>query len=107
MKLELNVEDLKIDAKAINEHVSRAILASALGEALEEIIKRELSYLTASWSESRLRTAIEAEIQRIVMQEIRNEYSDQIRAAVREKLSESVLDKLIDAAWAAFLEKAQ
>lgn len=106
MKLQINTDDLEIDADAINRHVSQAILTSALGEALAEIIKREIGSLTDTWSDSKLKRAIETEIQFVVMQEIRTKYADNVREAMRRKLSDAVVDTLVGAAFDAWLEKA-
>ncbi len=96
MEIEVNV-----DPKQINEMVPKAILESAIGERLTEAVQREVKKLSMSF-DNPLQPVVAAEMRIIMLAILRDEYAEQIRELVRQKLSEDFTSRILEKAWDAF-----
>lgn len=89
---------LSIDAGAITKAVSDAVLQSAIGEQVNDIIKDALKKRSATFGGGvdPITQAVTLEVQRIVGELIRSEYSEKVREMVRTKLTDEYLNELAD-----------
>ena len=101
--------DIKIDLNPldIEQAVVTAVIDSSLGEAIGEIVQREIDELSQSRSRGVLAQAIQQEVRKIVLCVLRDEYAEKIRDAVRSLLSDAVVDRVSLAAFDAFFDKLQ
>lgn len=106
LKLQVDTEAVKalISPESINALVANAILESALGEKIRKVLQSEVDELSASYDDT-LRKAVETIVQQQLWTILREEFSDQLRAAIREKISAETVKDLTDAAWLAFESK--
>lgn len=97
-----------IDPKEVEREVVQTILDSALGEKVKAVIQQEIARLGQSWGgSSALQTAIQQEVCRIVLETIRQEYLETIRTAVRQRLTDTLVDSIVNAAWKAFMDNVE
>lgn len=95
--------EINLDPEAINKMVSDTILQSALGQKVKDVVDESVKNL-GGWN-SPVNKAIEKlvydEIQKVVTQQ----HAEKIEAAVKTYITDSVLEKIIKAAWDAMYEK--
>lgn len=97
--------EVKIDQDAVQQQVVQAIMDSAIGENIQKFINDALTRGSGGWGDHRnvvqraIDDAVAMEIQRIA-RELMAERRDQIKAQMIEKLTDAVLGKMCDAAWA-------
>ena len=84
---------ISVDPEAINKYIADQILASTLGERLTSVVD---SALRTQFGHDPLKNAVAAEVQRQIMELVKDEYADRIRTAIINRLTDSVLDQLID-----------
>jgi len=89
---------IHIDAETINQQITAAVAASAIGTELKKQIEEAIKSLTR-YRDSPIRKVVEEQIQVMIRDIITNEYNERLRAAICEKLTDEVIDKVIDAAW--------
>lgn len=97
MTIEINSED-------INNYVSKAIISSAVGEALKAAIDAEVKRLSSA-HDNPYKKVVEAKIIQQVQQLLEQEYEEQIRSLIRQKLTDDFVSELMSALWDKFLEK--
>lgn len=97
--------EIKIDADLVNGLVAKAIMASAIGSKLQEIVTKAVADLSSY--NSPLKSAIEGEVSRMIVDTVRTQYSEQIKAAIQKQVTQQVIDDVTDAAWRAFIEKTR
>lgn len=102
MQLEIN-----LDPEQIEQYIVQAVIDSALGDVVKEEVQKALDSLREVPMRRRgvIAVAIEAEIQKIVLQVLRNEYTDKLRAAVREQMTETYVNTVVSAAVQAVHDK--
>ncbi len=76
--------NVDIDPRDIEKAIVDAVLKSSLGNAIMDAVDTEVASLTKSknYGQSLIRTAIQAEIQKIVLSVLRNDYEDKIRQVI-------------------------
>jgi hypothetical protein len=99
--MELNIN---LDPEAINKAVAEAILHSAIGEKLNKAINAEVGKFTKAY-DNPLSPIIQAHIRDEVLALISDEYADKVKVLVREKLTDELIQKMVDAMWEAFTSK--
>ena len=99
--------DLKvnIDAASINAELQSAIAKSAIGEALNKIIKDKVDSWSRSY-ENPITHIVDNEIQKAVSELIRTKYIDQIKAIVAEKVTEKFTVDLLGQLWEAWMRRS-
>lgn len=95
---------MNIDGEAINKAVAEAILNSALGTSLAQIIDQEVAKFSRTY-DNPLRMVIEREVARHVQAVVQDEYGEQIKAAVRAQITDATVEEVTAAAWKALLDK--
>lgn len=86
---------ISIDPDAINKYVADRIIESALGERLQETVSKAIDAF-GSYGNDPLKSAVTAEINNQIMVLIKTEFAPQIQAAVREKMTDDYINKLVD-----------
>jgi hypothetical protein len=99
--------EVQIDADAINGAVTQAIVDSMIGEQMKKAINEQLSPPPNAYGrQSVVQTTVAIEVQRILQEMLREEpYLGKLRAAIEERMTDDVLDKVTGAAMEAFLDK--
>lgn len=97
--------EVKIDPERINTMVAQAIMGSAIGAKLQEIVTKAVA--DVGGYNSPLKAAIEAEVMRLIMDTVKTQYLEQVRTAVKAKMTEEAITQIVDAAWAAIVEKTK
>jgi transcriptional accessory protein Tex/SPT6 len=85
---------IKIDPESINRYVAETIAASSIGEALKKVIDEEIAKASKSYDNPYrpvVSEVIRAEMNRLVTEE----FGDEIRKAVRERVDEEFVNELI------------
>lgn len=101
MQLEIN-----LDPGQIEQYIVQAVIDSALGDVVKDEVQEALDGLKeANLKRSPIRVAVEAEIQKVVLSVLRDEYGDKLRQAVREQMTESFVNRITMAAVNAVHEK--
>lgn len=100
---------VNLDSRQIEQAMVSAIIDSSLGDVIKEEVQKAIDGLLKDQFNRRspIRIAVEAEIQRIVLLLLREEYGEKMRDAVREKLTDDAIAKAAGAAIDAFHEKLQ
>lgn len=97
---------VNIDPESINEAVKQAIIKSSIGKALAEEIEKQVARLTQSW-DNPLAPLIRQEINKVVIDAIRNEHLDKIRDTVKQKITDQLISDLTESAWDALIKKVE
>ena len=84
---------ISVDPAAINEYVAKRIIDSALGERLKETVDEALKKLS-SYGNDPLRSAVQGEINKYVMEFVRTEFAPQIEEAVRAAMTPEFISGL-------------
>jgi len=93
MEIEVNV-----NPKDIEKAVTEAIVASSLGGKIKAAVQSVFQNSGYGWSDP-IKREVDAVVEQEIRRLIRNEYEEQIRAKVRERLgTEELLDKMVRAA---------
>ena len=87
---------ISVDPSAINEYVAKQIIDSALGERLHETVEDALKQL-GRYGNDPLKTAVQSEINKCILELVRTEFSSQIEEAVREALTPEFINQLVTA----------
>lgn len=97
--MEINVE---IKPEQINEAVTNAIIESAIGKHLREVIQKQLKMLDTSYN-----NPIEPVVKEIIHKEIskliQETYGEMIRQKVKEQLTEEFVTELVAKLWERFI----
>lgn len=83
-----------VDPESINKYIADQILESALGERLHETVVEALKQLS-HYGNDPLKSAVQSEVQKQIMELVRTEFSDQIKTAVREKMTDEFISSLV------------
>lgn len=97
--------NINIEPKQIERAIAEAVINSAIGKTIDDVINGELKAMADQWNDkSPLKQAIRKEVSNIVYQLVRDEYSESIKAAVREQLTEKVLLEIVGSAMVKLFE---
>ena len=95
---------VEVDDKAVNKMVADAILNSALGERLREIVKEQLDTLRNSYNNP-IKAAVERQINLVVTSIVENEFRGNIEQVVREQLTPEITAEVARKAWASLINR--
>lgn len=84
---------ISVDPSAINEYVAKQIIDSALGERLKETVEEALKQL-GRYGNDPLKSAVQSEINKKVIEFVRTEFSSQIEEAVRTAMTPEFINGL-------------
>lgn len=85
---------LNIDAKAVEEAVVSAVVNSAIGQKINDAVKKMLdSY------DNPLEGAIKRVVMDIALKIVQQEHFDEIKVAMKAKLTDEMMGKFIDRFW--------
>lgn len=84
---------ISVDPAAINEYVAKQIIDSALGERLKETVEEALKQLSR-YGNDPLKSAVQSEINKQVLNLVHTEFAPQIEAAVREAMTSEFINGL-------------
>ncbi len=95
---------IEISPDQINEYISKALLDSAVGEALKTVIDKKVKELGLSYN-----NPFEPIVQQYILQAakelIESQFKEAIAKKVQESLTDEVMARLVDAAWGAIIDK--
>jgi hemerythrin-like domain-containing protein len=95
---------VQIDSEAVNRYLADKILESAIGEELKKQVDQAVKDMSAYGSP--LKNLIAQHIQNEIIKLLQTEYSEQIAAVVREKVTAEFTAELLDKAFEAFRRRA-
>lgn len=95
---------LDIDAQQINDMVSKAVIESAIGDALKSSIDEQVKKLNRGW-DSPLDSIVRQEVQAACFRILREEYKEEIESVVKDKLAEQITGDFIGEIMIAALDK--
>lgn len=84
---------ISVDPSAINEYVAKHIIDSALGERLRETVEDALKQL-GKYGNDPLKTAVQSEVNKYVLNFVRTEFAPQIEEAVRKAMTPEFINNL-------------
>lgn len=96
----MNIE-VNVSPEQINKAVADAIIESAIGKELDRVIKQEVEKLGRSYNNP-IEIAVQREIQNKVVDVVRENYSDFIKAKVTEAVTEKFTEDLFLKLWNSF-----
>lgn len=95
--------DLQVQIKPedIEQAIVQAVLDTSLGKTIKEIAQKEIDDFGKSYMQrdGAIARAVKQEINQMVINTIRDEYSDLIKGIIKEKISTQVVEKFIGDAW--------
>lgn len=88
--------DLKIsvDPASVNEFIAKKLLESTLGDRLNELVEQAIKDM-GSYSSNPLKSAISAEINKALVEYVREKYSEKIKAFVDEKMTDEFISSMV------------
>ena len=98
IKVDVNPED-------INKMVSEAILKSAIGDKIKEVIQESVSKL-GNW-DSPMKKAIEEVVHKEIIRIVQAEHGEKIKMAIRALITDQLVEEVCKAAWDSFYEKLE
>lgn len=84
---------VSVDPAAINKYVAEMILESALGDRLKETVEEALKAL-GKYGNDPLKSAVQSEVSKQVMELVRTEFHPQIAEAVRNAMTPEFINDL-------------
>jgi carbon monoxide dehydrogenase subunit G len=96
--------EMKIDAEAVQQQVVASIISSAIGEQIKASITKALTETTGDWSNRKtlvqraVDEALAIKVREFAIELVR-ERAEDIRAQLKDKLTDEVLLLMTDAAW--------
>lgn len=96
IKVDVNPED-------INKMVSEAILKSAIGDKIKDVVQESVSKL-GGW-DSPMKKAIEEVVHKEIIAIVQKEHGEKIKTAVRAMITDKLVEDVSKAAWDSFFEK--
>ena len=88
MALEVN-----IDPQQINDYLSRAVLESAIGQAIKDQVVAYIKKMESTY-DNPVKGAVEREVFQLVTTVVHEQFRPQIEAAVREYMTEAVITEV-------------
>ena len=92
---------VSISPEAVNQYIAKAILDSAIGEQLQKCIEERLTDFRLG---AAIERAVDAAISQIVFQLLSSEHGDELREAVKSKISGDIVADLAGKALDNWLE---
>ncbi len=96
--------NVNVSPDDIESAIVQAVMDSALGVTVAEIVQKEIEGLANKWQDTPLRRAIKQEVQRVVVSVVSEEYSERIKQAVRDELTDETLKTIVSKAVLALYE---
>jgi hypothetical protein len=93
MSIEVNV-----DAAAVNKMVTDAILDSAIGKTLREVVEKKVADLGKSYNNP-IELAVDREVQLLVSSMVNEKFKPMIAAKVAELMTDEMVSRISTAAW--------
>lgn len=90
--------EVNVDSDAINKMVTDAILDSAIGKTLREVVEKKVNDLGKSYNNP-IEAAVDREVQLIVQKLVQDQFKPMIEARVNELLTEEMTTRIVTAAW--------
>lgn len=94
--------EIKVDYEQINKYMADKLIESSIGEALKDVIDKEIKNLTSSYNNP-VEPVVKNHIRNAVSNFIGDEYREKIQGIVREKLTDEFVQDLIDRLWDKFI----
>ncbi len=89
-----------IDPERLNKYIGDAVLNSVLGTHIKQAIEKQLATYSMN---NAIGDCVRSEVQRAIMQLLREEYSEAIKTHVRAHMSNEILRAITDKALDQFL----
>ena len=93
-----------INAENINKTITEAIAKSAIGVELDKVIKKQVAELSKSYNNP-LAAVVGQEIHKIMQQVITENYSNQIKIWVTERMTEEFTNDIFNKLWKSFNDR--
>lgn len=90
--------EVNVDADAVNKMVTDAILESAIGKTLREVVEKKVADLSKSYNNP-IELAVDREVQLLVSSIVHEKFQPIIAARVNELLTEEMVTRIATAAW--------
>lgn len=93
----MNIE-VNVDADTVNKMVTDAILDSAIGKTLREVVEKKVAELAKPYNNP-IELAVDREVQLLVSSLVNEKFKPMIAARVNELLTEEMVTRIATAAW--------
>ncbi len=90
--------EVQVDAEAVNKMMTDAILDSAIGKTLREVVEKKVAELGSSYNNP-IAAAVDREVQLLVSSIVNEKFKPMIAARVQELLTEEMVTRISTAAW--------
>jgi hypothetical protein len=90
--------EVKVDAEAVNKMVVDAILESAIGATLREVVSKKVAELGKSYNNP-IEIAVDREVQLLVSSIVNEKFKPMIATKVNELMTDEMVSRISQAAW--------
>jgi hypothetical protein len=90
--------EVQVDAEAVNKMVTDAILESAIGKTLREVVEKKVADLGRSYNNP-IELAVDREVQVLVSSMVNEKFKPLIAERVNELVTEELVTRIAGAAW--------
>lgn len=90
--------DVNVDAAAVNKMVTDAILDSAIGKTLREVVEKKVKDLGQAYNNP-IELAVDREVQLLVSSMVNEKFKPMIATRVNELMTEEMVTRICSAAW--------
>ena len=92
--------DIQLDPKVIEQSITKAIIDSALGDALKTEIERQLRELTGKYWDNALEKMVREEMVMVIRRILDEDGNrEKIREVIAAKLEDTMLDEIVARLW--------
>lgn len=90
--------EVNVDAAAVNKMVTDAILESAIGATLREVVEKKVAELGRAY-DNPIEKAVDREVQLLVSSLVNEKFRPMIATKVNELMTDEMVSRISQAAW--------
>jgi len=90
--------EVNVDSAAINKMMTDAILDSAIGKTLRDVVENKVADLGKSYNNP-IAAAVDREVQLLVQKMVNDQFKPMIAARVNELMTDELVSRIATAAW--------
>lgn len=95
--------EVNVDADAVNKMVTDAILESAIGKTLREVVEKKVADLGESYNNP-IELAVDREVQLLVSSMVNEKFKPLIASRVTELMTDEMVSRISTAAWESLID---
>jgi len=96
--------EVHVDADAVNKMVTDAILESAIGKTLREVVEKKVAELGRAYNNP-IEAAVDREVQLLVLALVNQKFKPAIEARVNELVTDELMLRIATAAFESMVDQ--